>query len=359
MQIIGRSPILPERGKIKIGKKGPKKTSKGGKEFSPPVKLNHFLITTMERDADDNYIPDAALMQSIAVNTEQDVENLTRIPVRLLYNEPSLNFATRYAVYDGRKIWCKGNGVTAKRRQQDGSMKDQACICERIDNEYDGPPPKCKINGILGVVIEGAAVLGGVWKFRTTSFNSVDGLTGAIEMIRQIAGGQIANIPLELVLTPKQATRPDGQPTTIHVVGLEYRGNTDALQAAGHKIAIEHHQANPNFDQMEAVARDAMENDSPDVIFPGEDPDDVLGEFHGVDDHNEEPPIMVGPDAETPAEPAAEPPKPRKPRQTKAQKAAAETEASGELDGGSALDDSGHTGDGPEQNDPNVDADLF
>src|SRR4051812_12962875 len=37
-------PGLPERGKIKIGVKGEVRKSKGGNEFQPPQKLDHFVI---------------------------------------------------------------------------------------------------------------------------------------------------------------------------------------------------------------------------------------------------------------------------------------------------------------------------
>ncbi len=74
MQIVNRKPSLPERGKIKIGKKGEPRTSKGGTKYSPPVKLEHFIITGMDRGEDENYIPDVALMEAIAEKTEQDAK---------------------------------------------------------------------------------------------------------------------------------------------------------------------------------------------------------------------------------------------------------------------------------------------
>jgi len=50
------TPGLPEVGKIKIGYKGEEMTSKGGKRFQPPKKLDHFLITGLERGADGNFL---------------------------------------------------------------------------------------------------------------------------------------------------------------------------------------------------------------------------------------------------------------------------------------------------------------
>ena len=42
-------PRLAERGRIKIGEKGEMKTSSQGKQFAQPKKLDHMLITTMQR----------------------------------------------------------------------------------------------------------------------------------------------------------------------------------------------------------------------------------------------------------------------------------------------------------------------
>lgn len=49
MAIKGLIPQLAERGKVKIGEKGEMKTSQGGKQFAQPKKLDHFVITTMQR----------------------------------------------------------------------------------------------------------------------------------------------------------------------------------------------------------------------------------------------------------------------------------------------------------------------
>ena len=51
MGIKNLTPRLAEWGKIKIGAKGKMKTSNQGKQFAQPQKLDHFIITTMERDA--------------------------------------------------------------------------------------------------------------------------------------------------------------------------------------------------------------------------------------------------------------------------------------------------------------------
>ncbi len=63
--IKGLSPGLPERGKIKIGYKGKTITSAKGNEFQPPKKLDHFFVTTLERDKDGNFKHDKAIHKVI------------------------------------------------------------------------------------------------------------------------------------------------------------------------------------------------------------------------------------------------------------------------------------------------------
>ena len=92
--IKGLVPSLPERGKIKIGIKGATIRSRRGVDFQPPQKLDHFVVTTLERGKDGNFLPDAALMERLG-------DKPTEIPVRLLYDDPTLNFPTRLACFVG------------------------------------------------------------------------------------------------------------------------------------------------------------------------------------------------------------------------------------------------------------------
>jgi len=259
----------------------------------------------MVRDAGDNYVPDFPLMEAIGKATRQDPAKLRRIPIRLLYNDPDLNFATRYAAYSGRTLFCSGDGGEAKRLQKNGEYDRIDCPCERIEQGYAGPAPACKINGVLSVLIDGAGGVGGVWKFRTTSFNSVDGLMGSLLFMAGITGGQLANIPLDLVVNPKPARLPDGKQQTIYVVGLDFTGSVDALREEGFRIAVASQQANLRIEHIETEARRLFEGAEPDAVFPDEDGDDIVAEFYPESEQGEAPPI---------ADPAAKEPKKKRGR---------------------------------------------
>lgn len=206
-------PGLPEIGKIKIGEKGHMITSKGGKQFQPPKKLDHFRVTTLERDTTGNYVIDQEIHDKIG-------EKPTMIAVRLLYDDPEVNFPTRLSCYDGTSLFCSGNNEIAYR----GDKKID-CPCERIRPDFEGRG-KCKYTGVLSAILDTHQRVGGVWKFRTTSYNTVINILSSMAMIQRITGGKLSGIPLDLVLLPKTVTTPGtGKLQVIYVVGLEYQGS--------------------------------------------------------------------------------------------------------------------------------------
>jgi hypothetical protein len=242
-------PQLAERGKIKIGERGEQKQSSQGKTFAQPRKLDHFVITTLQRDSAGRLQPDTALMSKLAKNGK-----LTEIPVRLLYDDIDLNFLTRYACYRGARCWCSGDGESAQ-RLNGTQYQSVPCPCERLDPLYAGQD-KCKVMGTLQLIIEGTDRIGGVWKFRTTSWNSTNAILSSLLLIRSITGGPLAGIPLWLVLTPKTVTVPgSGQTMLIQMVSLEYRGSQQQLAELGLAIARQRIEHKVRMEEIENQAR--------------------------------------------------------------------------------------------------------
>ncbi|MFZ5451639.1 MAG: hypothetical protein ACOZF2_07185 [Thermodesulfobacteriota bacterium] len=252
MAVKGLTPQLAERGKIKIGERGEMKTSQGGKQFSQPRKLDHFLITTMQRDAAGRLMPDAALMARL----KPEGGKITEIPVRLLYDDIDLNFPTRFASYRGTRCWCSGDGEMAHRLAgENGKYQEVTCPCERVDPLY-AAPDKCKILGTLQVLIEGVDRIGGVWKYRTTSWNTVNAILSSLALVKTVTGGPLAGIPLHLVLSPKTVTVPTtGQSMLVYVVSLEFRGTESQLAELGYDIARKRMEHRVKMEQIEAEAR--------------------------------------------------------------------------------------------------------
>jgi len=216
--IRGLTPRLAECGKIKIGKKGEMTTSSKGNTFRPPEKIDHIIVTTMEKENDD-FIPDVYIMNKIG-------ENCKAIPVRLPYDDPSLNFPTSYAYYHSAACKCRGDGETAI--NSDGEPIE--CNPETCQNIKDN---KCKPNGVLSLILDDAPRVGGVYKFRTTGWNSINNVFSSMEFIRGLTNGLLAGLPLMLTLTPKHTVIPGTKTsTTIYMVNLEYRGSLQEMVSA-------------------------------------------------------------------------------------------------------------------------------
>jgi hypothetical protein len=270
--IKGLVPGLAEFGKIKIGSKGQMISSKTGKQFQPPKKLDYFRVTTLSRGPDDNFITDSRVHQ---LHGEQP----KTLPVRLLYDQIDLNFQCRYVCFTGKTMWCAGDGEAAWRLTgQNGQRQQVDCPCGRQAPDYQGQD-RCKINGALSVIIDGIDRVGGVWKLRTTSYNSVVGILSSLSLIKRITGGPLAGIPLTLTLNPKTVISPaNGQTMMIWVVGLEYVGSIQALQDIGYKQALNDAKHYERIAHIEDEARKLIAHDP--VRMDDEDPAEIAAEFY-------------------------------------------------------------------------------
>jgi len=244
---------LAERGKIKIGEKGEVRKSRDGKEFMLPKKLDHFVITTLHRDAAGRLMVDRELMGRFA----KDGEKITELPIRLLYDDIDLNFQTRYACYSGNRCICSGDGEAAK-QLQNGGYVEVPCPCERQEPTYQGKDI-CKINGTLSILLQGVDRIGGVWKFRTTSYNTVQNILSSLALIKTITGGVLAGIPLKMVLSPKTITVPTtGQNMVVYVVSVEFEGSEEQLAEIGYETAKRRSEHMIRMADIEAQARQLL-----------------------------------------------------------------------------------------------------
>lgn len=280
MGIKNLMPGLVERGKIKIGNKGQMRKSGGGNDYQMPQKLDHFLITSMAKGQDNNFLRDDKIHGVLG-------DKPTEIPVVLLYDDIELNFQTRYACYIGKNLHCSGDGETGRymhtpanpQTNQPAVFAERDCTCFRQDPTYQGKD-KCKINGNLSVMISGVDVVGGVWKFRTTSYNSVVGLLSSLALIKRITGGPLAGIPLTLTVQPKTVSDPiKGSTQVVYVVGLEYRGAIESLQSVGYQTLLTRQQHNIRIEHIEDEAKRLISH-TPQTFAAPDDIDDDIAEFY-------------------------------------------------------------------------------
>lgn len=210
----------PVLGRISIGKV----IEKNGKRL--PEKDDQFTITSQVQGRD------GWLLHPLNDELRKGQEDKLRsIPVRLLFNEPELNFRADYTLFDrqsGRPI-CVGNGETCKRVTQDGM---QTLPCPSPDTCPLAKGGACKPYGRLNVVISDEDPLGS-FVFRTTGFNSIRTLAARLHYFQAISGNRLACLPLELRLRGKSTRQSHGTP--IFYVDLTVRNGQsmeEALQAA-------------------------------------------------------------------------------------------------------------------------------
>ena len=285
----GIRPQLAEVGKIKTGYKGKTVTSTNGKNFRPPKKLDYFVVTTTERDADGNLIANKDIMERLG-------EKPRELRIRLPFDSVDKNFFTQYQFYTGAHKVCSGDGETAERlilksgKQRlpfdDGEKEVNAKEGQRIkikcDPEncpiYNRESGGCKVSGILSAFLPDADDLGGVYKFRTHSFNSVSSILAALNYFKANTGGILQGLPLKLVMV-KKTTNEHGtiNYATVVIDGTEIRGLR--------QLAVEENQSRKLLGtDVQAIEQAAEESG----FFTDTDPEDVIdAEFYSVDGDGE------------------------------------------------------------------------
>jgi Recombination directionality factor-like len=229
----------PVLGRISIGKV----VEKNGTRL--PEKDDQFTITSQVQSRD------GWLLHPLndELRNGQDGK-LRNIPIRLLFNEPDLNFRADYSLFDrttGRPL-CVGNGETCKRLTKDGI---QSLPCPSPDGCPLAQGNACKPYGRLNVVIGDDDPLGS-FVFRTTGFNSIRTLAARLQYFSAISGNRLACLPLELRLRGKSTRQSHGTPifyvdiTVRHGMNLEEalleaKQREEVRQTSGfHQSALDH-----------------------------------------------------------------------------------------------------------------------
>jgi len=230
----GLALIPPALGRISIGKV----IEKNGKRL--PEKDDQFTITSQVQSKD------GWLLHPLNDELRQGKDDkLRNIPVRLLFNEPELNFRADYTLFDrqsGRPL-CVGNGETCKRVTQDG-MQSQPCPSPDACPLAKGNA--CRPYGRLNVVIGEEDPLG-TFVFRTTGFNSIRTLAARLHYFQAISGNRLACLPLELRLRGKSTRQSHGTP--IFYVDLTVRSGIDMADALQQASELDAQRQVAGFDQ--------------------------------------------------------------------------------------------------------------
>lgn len=244
--IKGITPRLAEIGKIKIGRKGREITTKSGKKMRIPEKSDQFIITTTEKDANGDFVANAQIMSELG----SDISNpLRELDIVLLFDDIDKNFITQYALYAGRVKRCSGDGEKAIRlidpNKKEGTddMEQKSAPAEYVREEMVCPCEylklgKCKPTGVLICLLKMSQRIGGVYVFRTHSWNSIVNMLSSLRFIQQLTGGILAGLPLKMTIKPKTVQEKNtDQIHKIYMVNIEYAGTAVELKQEAIKIA--------------------------------------------------------------------------------------------------------------------------
>ena len=259
----------PLLGRISIGKV----IEKNGKRL--PEKDDQFTITSQVQSRD------GWLLHPLNDELRQSKEDKLRsIPVRLLFNEPELNFRADYTLFDrqsGRPL-CVGNGETCKRATQDGM---QSLPCPSPDACPLAKGGACKPYGRLNVLIGDDDPLGS-FVFRTTGFNSIRTLAARLHYFQAISGNRLACLPLELRLRGKSTRQSHGTP--IFYVDITVRSGMSMEEALLAARQLDEARQSAGFDQasLDCAAKHGLGNGA--FEDSEEDGGAVIEEFYSSTD---------------------------------------------------------------------------
>ena len=196
-------------------------TNAQGREYRIPQKANDFTVTTMERDEHDDWVTDQIAMEWLK---GQYGEKPTKVPIMLLGDDIDTIFRYNLEQWTLTDLICKGDRETAIVKASGEEIK---CPCELLESK------KCKPHGVLNVMLPFAGRVGGVHRFTTTSWHSIENIIATLKQIQQMTGGVLMGIPLMMTVTPtKVYPKGNDKPSVVPVVGIHYEGDSMSLLEA-------------------------------------------------------------------------------------------------------------------------------
>lgn len=238
-----------------------------------PEKDDEFTITSQVQNK-DGWVPhplDALL--------RKENSKLRSIPVRLLFNDPTLNFRANYSWFDratGRPL-CVGDGETCRRTTLSGI---QVMSCPTPDG-CEASGGHCKPFGRLSVRVGDEEELG-VLLLRTAGYNSIRTLTARLMYFQAVSGGLLSTLPLELRLRGKSTSMSHRTP--FYYVDITVRTGSTLTETIASAKELAEARAAVGFDQaaLDEAARHGLANGAFEESI--EDGADVVEEFYPEQD---------------------------------------------------------------------------
>ena len=208
--------FVPVIGYVKIGAKGDKITTSTGKQFRKPIRLDHFIVTTLEIQ-NDNFLLDPIALEDYG-------EAPIQIPIVLPGKTIQEVFDTFFAYYTASGLICIGDGETASRYSQEKAA-EITVSCDPSTCPYY-QKGLCKPHGELNMYLRTGenfelVRLGGVYQFKTTSWSTIYSLMNSIQTVSKVVGEDLYKTPLWLVFARKTIRNANGEFRSVPVVRVE------------------------------------------------------------------------------------------------------------------------------------------
>ncbi len=267
----------PTLGRIAIGRV----IERNGKRL--PVKDDQFTITSQVQNKD------GWVLHPLDQTLRAGENKLRAIPIRLLFNDPTLNLRAEYSLFDrttGRPL-CVGNGETCNRAMQ---TETQTLPCPSPDRCEFGQSGHCKPYARLNVVIDQEDELG-TFIFRTTGFNSIRTLAARLQYFHAVSGGLLACLPLALKLRGKSTTQSFR--STIYYADITVRDGLTLEEAIQQAKALHQKRLEVGYDQsaLDRAAQLGFANGA--FEDSTEDAAEVIEEFYPEDQASTTPPSIT------------------------------------------------------------------
>ncbi|WP_342618400.1 phage capsid protein [Rhodoferax sp. GW822-FHT02A01] len=260
----------PVLGRISIGKV----VEREGKRL--PEKDDQFTISTQVQ------IRGGIWLQHPMDETLRKAQGdkIRSIPVRVMFDDPDLNFRAAYTAFDrrtGRQV-CSGDGQTCQRLTPQG-LETLPCPTPQVCTF--GANGACKPYGRLNVTL-GDDDATGSFVFRTTGYNSIRTISARLRYLSALSGGKLSCLPLELRLRGKSTVSSFGAP--IYYVDVTLRSGLTTEEALNQAASLHAQRQSAGFDQ--AALDDAARRGFANGFFTDTDEDAtaVLEEFYPAPD---------------------------------------------------------------------------
>jgi hypothetical protein len=227
---------LPVLGNVKIGG-----VRAGSGDTKIPVKFDHFRIVRRTRGSDGNFELDTAVHANLP-------EKPTVLDVRLPFDTRAENFRAQMVHYKGK---------TQQTHRCDGvTCVDPSTQASRPCDRAAGRTCPCKPYGRLALFLEAAPAFGGIYLYRTTSWETVSGMQTFLGNLEKEF--PLGLLPLRLELYPSEITyglQGQKKTGTAYRVALTLRASWEQTRAAAIEYQRQNQIARTQLRQLTAGAR--------------------------------------------------------------------------------------------------------